>query len=76
MRDKFFYEDICVYMDNLSVHRSREVRDRMDELSIPYIFSPPYSPDYNPIEMVFSMFKSEMKVKRLAAILKGYRINI
>ena len=59
MRDKFFYEDICVYMDNLSVHRSREVRDRMDELSIPYIFSPPYSPDYNPIEMVFSMLEGQ-----------------
>ena len=56
-------------MDNLSVHRSREVRDRMDEMSIPYIFGPPYSPDYNPIELVFSMFKRELKAKRLTAVL-------
>lgn len=58
-------------MDNLSVHRSRDVRERMDELSIPYIFSPPYSPDYNPIELVFALFKRDMKLKRLNAILKG-----
>ena len=76
MRDKFFFEDICVYMDNLSVHRSREVKERLDELSIPYIFSPPYSPDFNPIELVFSIFKREMKVKRLTAILKGRPFNV
>ena len=54
LRDKYFFEDICIYMDNLSVHRSRDVKERMDELSIPYIFSPPNSPDFNPIELVFS----------------------
>ena len=63
-------------MDNLSVHRSRDVKERMDELSIPYIFSPPYSPDYNPIELVFSIFKSEMKKKRLTAILQGRPFNV
>ena len=63
-------------MDNLSVHRSRDVKERMDELSIPYIFSPPYSPDYNPIELVFSIFKSEMKKKRLTAILQGRAFNV
>ena len=58
-------------MDNLAVHRSNEVKERMEELSIPFIFSPPYSPDYNPIESVFSMFKRELKKRRLTAILKG-----
>ena len=63
-------------MDNISVHRSRDVKERMDELSIPYIFSPPYSPDYNPIELVFSIFKNEMKKKRLTAILQGRPFNV
>jgi transposase len=76
LRDKFFFDDICVYMDNLAVHRSREVKERLDELSIPYIFSPPYSPDFNPIESVFSIFKRELKVKRLAAILQGRPFNV
>ena len=55
-------------MDNLAVHRSNEIKQRLDELSIPFILGPPYSPDYNPIESVFSIFKREMKVKRLKAI--------
>ena len=25
LRDKYFFEDICIYMDNLAVHRSNEV---------------------------------------------------
>ena len=54
LRTKYFYEDICIYMDNLSVHRSRAVKERLDELSIAYVFGPPYSPDFNPIESVFS----------------------
>ena len=69
LRDKYFFEDICIYMDNLAVHRSNHVKERMDEMSIPYIFSPPYSPDYNPIESVFSIFKRELKTRRLKVIL-------
>jgi len=58
-------------MDNLSVHRSNAVKDRLNEMSIPYIFGPPYSPDYNPIELIFSIAKRELKIKRLRAILNG-----
>ena len=41
LRDKYFFEDICIYMDNLAVHRSNQVKERLAEMSIPYIFSPP-----------------------------------
>ena len=57
LRARYFLDDICIYFDNLSVHKSLEVRQRMDELSIAYIFSPIYSPDCNPIEYVFSIAK-------------------
>ena len=57
LRSKYFFDDICLYIDNLSTHRSKEVIERMDELSIAYIFSPIYSPDYNPVEYVFSIAK-------------------
>ena len=70
LRDKYFFEDICIYMDNLAVHRSNHVKERLDEMSIPYIFSPPYSPDYNPIESVFSIFKRELKTRRLKSIIE------
>ena len=76
LRQKYFFEDICIYMDNLKVHTSNAVKERMDELSINYIFSPPYSPDLNPIESVFSIAKKELKKRRLQAILEGKKFNI
>ena len=63
-------------MDNLSVHRSKEVKGRMDEMSIPYIFGPPYSPDYNPIELVFAMVKRDLKKRRLEAIINKRPFDI
>jgi len=57
LRARYFFDDICIYLDNLNVHRSNAVKERMDELSIAYIYSPIYSPDYNPIEYVFSIAK-------------------
>ena len=58
LRAKYFFDDICIYFDNLSVHRSQTIRDRLDELSIAYVYSPLYSPDFNGIESVFSIFKN------------------
>ena len=57
LRRIYFFDDICIYMDNLSVHRSLEIRNRMDELHFTYVYGPPYSPEFNPIETVFSIFK-------------------
>jgi len=48
-------------MDNLKAHTSNEVIERMDELSIAYVFGPIYSPDLNPVEYVFSMAKRTIK---------------
>jgi len=62
-------------MDNLSVHRSLVVRERLDELSIAYIYSPPYSPDFNGIESVFSIFKNKLKKERMKAILNENKID-
>ena len=69
LRSKFFFEDICIYMDNLAVHRSRFIKERLEELSIGYVYNPPYMPAYNPIETVFSIFKTKFKKKRLQCIM-------
>ena len=61
-------EDIVLYMDNLSVHRSPHVKERMDELGIAYVYNPPYSPEFNGIESVFSILKNKIKKKRIQAI--------
>jgi transposase len=68
LRARNFMDDICIVMDNLRVHHSNDVIDRLDELGIEYVFTPAYSPDFNPIESVFSIFKNRMKRMRIKAI--------
>ena len=76
LRRRYFFDDICLYIDNLSVHKSKAVKERMDELGIAYVFSPIYSPDYNPVEYVFSMAKKKIKERRLEKILMEEEINL
>ena len=44
-------------MDNLSAHTSNKSKDAMKELDFRYIYNVAYSPDFNPIEFVFSKIK-------------------
>lgn len=48
-----------VVMDNLSSHKRARTRQLIEQAGAELMFLPPYSPDLNPIEMIFS------KVKRL-----------
>ena len=38
--------------------------DEMKRLKFRHIFNVPYSPEYNPIELVFSPFKAKFKALR------------
>jgi len=49
------------YMDNCSFHHSDFVRAIMDFCGVGYVFSSPYSPDYNPIELMFGFVKLRVK---------------
>ena len=48
-------------LDNCSVHHSREVKDLLDRAGILVFFLPPFSPDLNPIEELFSYVKGFLK---------------
>ena len=48
-------------MDNCSVHHSEEVKDLVRDAGILLLYLPPYSPDYNPIEELFSYAKYYLK---------------
>ena len=48
-------------MDNCSIHHIEEVADYLQSLGIPLIYLPPYSPDLNPIEELFSFVKYYLK---------------
>lgn len=47
-----------VVLDNLSAHRRAEVQELIEERGCTLLFLPPYSPDFNPIELMFSKLKA------------------
>jgi transposase len=46
-----------VVMDNLSAHKVAGVRTAIEAMGATLVYLPPYSPDFNPIELVFSKLK-------------------
>ena len=50
-----------VVMDNLPVHKSKRVADAIAAAGCTLVFLPPYSPDYNPIENMWSKIKSLLR---------------
>lgn len=46
-----------VFMDNLAAHKVRGVREAIEEAGADLVYLPPYSPDFNPIELIFAKFK-------------------
>lgn len=46
-----------VVMDNLSSHKAPGVRQAIEASGAKLLYLPPYSPDFNPIELAFSKFK-------------------
>jgi len=51
-----------VIMDNLSSHKSKQVRDLIEQRGAVMLFLPAYSPDLNPIEKAFSKIKHWMRM--------------
>ena len=50
-----------IVCDNASAHKVDEVRDLCEASGVLLEFLPPYSPDFNPIEELFSVIKAWMK---------------
>jgi transposase len=50
-----------VIMDNLPAHKPVAVRMAIEAKGARLRFLPPYSPDFNPIEMAYSKFKAFLK---------------
>ena len=50
-----------VVMDNLGSHKSQAVHDAIRERGAQLLFLPPYSPDLNPIEKLFSKLKALLR---------------
>ena len=50
-----------VVMDNLSAHKVSGVREAIEARGAKLLYLPPYSPDFNPIEQVFSKLKEMLR---------------
>ena len=50
-----------VVMDNLSAHKVAGVKEAIEAVGATIAYLPPYSPDLNPIETVFSKFKALLR---------------
>ena len=50
-----------VVMDNLSSHKGPAVRAMIEAAGATLLYLPPYSPDFNPIEMAFAKLKALLR---------------
>lgn len=53
-----------VVLDNLAVHKQPEVRAAIEAVGAHLRFLPPYSPDFNPIELAFAKLKAFLRAAR------------
>lgn len=50
-----------VVMDNLSAHKAAGVAEAIDAAGATLLYLPPYSPDFNPIENLWSKVKTHLR---------------
>jgi transposase len=61
-----------VVMDNLPAHKRAEIRIAIEAAGAGLLYLPPYSPDFNPIEMAFAKLKAALRkaaARSIAALL-------
>ena len=66
-------EGDVVVLDNLASHKGRAVRRAIRAAGAHLIFLPPYSPDLNPIEQVFSKLKTLLKKANARTVEETWR---
>lgn len=62
-----------IIMDNMCSHHAKAVKEVLDSVGIKYFYLPPYSPDLNPIEKMWSKIKAYLRKPkvRIASELPG-----
>ena len=64
-----------VVMDNLSSHKKAGVRQAIEAVGAKLLYLPPYSPDFNPMELAFSKFKWLLRTAAERTV-EGARANL
>lgn len=63
-----------VVLDNLSSHKSPQVKRLIESVGATLLLLPPYSPDYNPIELAISKIKTLLRKlarRSVAGVMQG-----
>jgi transposase len=50
-----------VLLDNLGAHKATDIRTMIEARACEVLYLPPYSPDFNPIELAFAKFKAHLR---------------
>ena len=61
-------EGDIVVMDNLSSHKVSGVKEAIESVGAKVVYFPPYSPDFNPIENVFSKLKTLVRKAKMRTV--------
>jgi transposase InsO family protein len=59
-----FSSGTSLLLDNASIHRTHAVREVARERGFRLLFLPPYSPEFNPIELTFGLVKNSFYRRR------------
>jgi transposase len=64
IRSMPYAAESTILLDNAAIHTTRSVRDACNDKGYKLLFTPPYSPEFNPIEMVFGSIKNDFYRRR------------
>ena len=64
-----------VIMDNLSPHKSTQTLQLIEQVGAQVLFLPPYSPDLNPIEKMWSKLKEFLRSKEARSLPHSWRLS-
>ena len=67
--------DFALFLDNLSVHKTRPAKLLFEELNITEIFNVPYCPQFNGIESYFAKVKATFKKLLLQHMIKDVHVE-
>ena len=60
-KNKEIFRGKIILQDNAKIHHSKKVKDFAFKNEIEMKYSPPYSPEFNPIELIFSKMKTKYR---------------
>lgn len=69
-------QDFIFIFDNVSFHHNKETLNLIKNSNNTYIFTPPYSPNFNPIENVFGIIKNNYRNKYSTISLSNTKFSL